>query len=88
MLVLKSTEDRKYQNKELTQVFEQDRVTVLNGAFQGSDVIGIGKLYDVQFVVSLHIFHPLVYLALWVDHQRPPPRVLRDYSLKSGLNSK
>lgn len=47
----------------------------LNAVLQRPHKVAVAQLDNVQAVGLLHILYPLVCLALWVDHQRPSPRI-------------
>ncbi len=47
----------------------------LNAVLQSAYKVSITQFNDMQAIGLLHVFHPLVGLALGINHQRPPPGV-------------
>ena len=47
----------------------------LDAVLQGAHKVAVAQLDDVQAVGLLHVLHPLVGLALRVDHQGPAASV-------------
>ena len=52
----------------LTDILNQDRSPKLNTVLQCAHVVWVGELHYLKVVLPLRVFHPLVGLALRVDH--------------------
>jgi len=63
--------------EHFTDIFEQDGCSELYAVLQGSYKIRVRQFDDVQVVGSLHVLHPLVRLALRIDHQWPTTCIAR-----------
>ena len=55
----------------LPDVLDQDGGAKLDAVLQCAHVVWVGELYYLQVAPPLRVLHPLVGLALRVDHQRP-----------------
>ena len=47
----------------------------LDAVLQSAYKVSITQFNDMQAIGFLHVFHPLVGLALGINHQRPPPGI-------------
>ena len=68
----------------LSNVLEQHWLSELDGVLEGSEEVGVGKLYSVQLAAALHLLDPLVRLPLRVDAEGPPARLENDNSVFEG----
>lgn len=71
-----------HTHKQIRQQRHQTRKTLmltwrakLNAVLQSAYKVSITQFNDMQAIGLLHVFHPLVGLALGINHQRPPPGV-------------
>ena len=69
----------------LSNVLQETGVAELEAVLQGAHVVGVRELDDLQLVDLLHVFDPLVGLALRVDHQRPAVGMLHDDGVVDGV---
>ena len=64
-------------------ILQQDGVPKRDGVLKlvRQLICALGRLKDEQVSLSLHGLDPVVRLHLRVDHERPPGRILKDYSI-------
>ena len=55
----------------LPNVFQENRSSKLDAVLERSDKVAVCEFYDVEVVQFLHVFDPLVGLALRVNQERP-----------------
>lgn len=62
----------------LANILQKDRLSELNSILEGSQIVGIRKLDNIDFLFGIHFLDPLVRLTLRIDAEGPPPGLKDD----------
>ena len=72
----------------LPYVLQKDWRAKLDAVFKCADKVRVGELDDMEVFRFLHVFDPLVGLALGVNYERPPASIAAEQSTEINNCSK